>query len=32
MRESSNALSGLEAGNVRVYIVKDLFGQLQLKP
>lgn len=32
VREVSTALSGLEAGNVRVYMVRGLFRQLHLKP
>lgn len=31
-REITTALSGLDAGNVRVYMVKDFFGQLHLEP
>lgn len=30
VREISTALSGLEAGNVRVYMVKDLLGNYTL--
>lgn len=32
VREISIALSGLEAGHVRLYMVKDLFEQLHLEP
>lgn len=31
VREINTALNGLEAGNVRVNMVKDLFGQLNLE-